>query len=81
VRELNFVVLFASSALTNIGRHSLCVSPGVRTKNAASAKSAAALISFIGLASMLGRVGLGALADHIGLIRLHQVTVLVLRVS
>lgn len=75
-------MLFASSALTNIATpFPLCFSRCTHEECGISQIAAAALISFICLASLLGRVGLGALADRIGLIRLCQVTVLVLGVS
>ncbi len=43
--------------------------------------SAAALVSFIGFASTAGRLGLGALADRLGIIRLYRFSILMLGLS
>jgi MFS family permease len=43
--------------------------------------SAAALVSFIGFASTAGRLGLGVLADRLGIIRLYRLSILTLGLS
>lgn len=82
IRERNFVVLYVSSALANVATTIPFVFlPVYAREHGISEVAAAALISFIGLTSMLGRVGLGALADRLGLIRLYQLAVLALGLS
>jgi MFS family permease len=82
MREPNFLVLYISSALANIGTAIPFVFLPVHARDlGVSEVAAASLISFIGLTSMLGRVGLGALADRVGLIRLYQAAVLALALS
>ena len=82
VRDPNFAVLYISSALANVATSIPFVFlPVYAREHGVSEVAAAALISCIGLTSMLGRAGLGTLADRIGLLRLYQVTVLVLGLS
>ena len=82
IREPNFIVLYVSSALANIATSIPFVFLPVYARDqGVSEVAAAALISFIGLTSMLGRVGLGTLADRVGLIRLYQAAVLALGLS
>jgi len=82
VRAPNFIVLYVSSALANVATSIPFVFlPVYAREHGISEVAAASLISFIGVTSMLGRVGLGTLADRVGLIRLYQITVLVLGLS
>src|SRR5260370_39514983 len=82
IRERNFIVLYVSSALANVATAIPFVFlPVYAREHGISEVAAAALISFIGLTSMLGRVGLGTLADRVGLIRLYQAAVLALGLS
>jgi MFS family permease len=82
IRERNFLVLYFSSALANVGTAIPFVFLPVYARDQGMSEvTAASLISFIGLTSMLGRVGLGTLADNVGLIRLYQGAILALSVS
>jgi MFS family permease len=82
VRDPNFAVLYVSSALANVATAIPFVFlPVYAREHGMSEVAAAALISCIGLTSMLGRVGLGTLADRVGLIRLYQLAVLALGLS
>ena len=82
VRDPNFAVLYLSSALANVATSIPFVFlPVYAREHGISEVAAAALISCIGLTSMLGRAGLGTLADRIGLLRLYQLTVLALGLS
>jgi predicted MFS family arabinose efflux permease len=82
VRDPNFAVLYISSALANVATSIPFVFlPVYAREHGISEVAAAALISCIGLTSMLGRAGLGTLADRVGLLRLYQLTVLVLGLS
>ena len=82
VRERNFIVLYISSALANVATTIPFVFlPVYAREHGISEVAAATLISCIGLTSMFGRVGLGTLADRVGLIRLYQAAVLALGLS
>ncbi|MGH7913801.1 MAG: MCT family MFS transporter [Candidatus Binataceae bacterium] len=82
IRDPNFIVLYVSSALANIATAIPFVFlPVYARDHGISEVAAAGLISFIGLTSMFGRVGLGTLADRVGLIRLYQAAVLALGLS
>ncbi len=82
IRERNFIVLYVSSALANVATTIPFVFlPVYAREHGVSEVAAAALISCIGLTSMLGRVGLGTLADRVGLIRLYRTAVLALGLS
>src|SRR5205814_7146574 len=78
----NFIVLYVSSALAIVATAIPFVFlPVYAREHGVSEVAAASLISCIGLTSMLGRVGLGTLADSVGLIRLYQLAVLALGLS
>ncbi len=82
IREPNFMVLYISAALSNIATAIPFVFLPVYARHQGiSEVAAAALISLIGLTSMLGRVGLGTVADRVGLIRLYRGAVFALGLS
>ena len=82
IHDRNFLALYISSAMANIGTAIPFVFlPAYARDQGMSEVAAASLVSFIGLTSMLGRLRMGTLADSVGLIRLYQAAVLALSLS
>jgi MFS family permease len=78
----NFLVLYGASILWSIATAVpfVFLVPYAQGQGIAPV-SAATLVGFIGFASTAGRLGLGALADRMGIIRLYQICVLALSLS
>lgn len=73
LRTPAFAVLWASSFLCSVPLFVPFVFlPAFARNLGISSVASAALVSFIGVASVCGRLGLGALADRLGVIRLYQ---------
>jgi len=82
LRSANFALLYCAGMLWTIAT----AIPFVFLIPYAEARgigqiSAAALVSFIGFASTAGRLGLGALADRMGILRLYRLCILALGLS
>lgn len=82
VRSPDFMVLYGSSILwsTATAVPFVFLTPYAQGQGIRNV-SAAALVGLIGFASTAGRLGLGALADRMGIIRLFKVCILALGLS
>lgn len=82
VRSSEFVLLYVSSVLatTALFVPFVFIAPSARD-HGASEVAAAALLSLIGGVSVVGRFGLGALGDRMGIVWLFKATVLVMGAS
>jgi MFS family permease len=77
-----FKLLYVSSVLSSMGLFTPFVFlPAYARDQGASEVAAATLVGLIGGASVVGRMGLGAVADRIGVIRLYQFCYLVVGLS
>jgi MFS family permease len=77
-----FKLLYASSVLSSMGLFTPFVFlPAFARDHGASEVAAATLVGLIGGASVVGRLGLGALADRVGVVRLYKLCYLVVGVS
>jgi MFS family permease len=82
LRSPAFRSLYASSVMVSMALFVPFVYlPAFAHEHGASEVAAAALVSVIGGASVAGRMGLGTLADRAGVLRLYQVSFLVLALS
>jgi MFS family permease len=82
VRTPAFRLLYISAVLNSMSLFIPFVYlPAYAHDHGASEVAAAALVGVIGGASVAGRLGLGALADRAGVVRLYQASFLVLGVS
>lgn len=77
-----FKLLYLSSLLSSMGLFTPFVFlPAFARDHGASEVAAATLVGLIGGASVVGRMGLGAIADRIGVMRLYQLCYLVVALS
>jgi MFS family permease len=77
-----FKLLYVSSVLSSMGLFTPFVFlPAFARDHGATEVAAATLVGLIGGASVVGRMGLGALADRIGVVRLYQLCYLVVGLS
>jgi MFS family permease len=77
-----FKLLYVSSILSSMGLFTPFVFlPSFARDHGASEVAAATLVGLIGGASVVGRMGLGAMADRIGVVRLYQFCYLVVGLS
>jgi MFS family permease len=82
LRTPEFGLLYLNSLLSSMALFVPFVYlPSFAHEHGASQVASAALVGIIGGASVIGRLGLGALADRAGVIRLYQATYLVLALS
>ncbi len=82
IRSPVFGFLYASSVTVSIALFVPFVYlPSFAHDHGASEFASAALVGIIGGASVAGRMGLGSLADHAGVVRLYQASFLVLALS
>ncbi len=82
MRTRTFALLYASSTLSSTATFVPFVFlPSFAHEQGVKQVAAAALVGFIGGASVLGRLGLGALADRFGVLRLYRNSVLALGLS
>ncbi len=82
IRNPAFVRLYLSVGLLSLALFVPFVYlPSFAQKHGSSEVAAAALVSFIGAASVVGRLGLGALGDRTGVVRLYQLSFLALGLS
>ncbi|MGH7932697.1 MAG: MFS transporter, partial [Candidatus Binataceae bacterium] len=79
LRTSDFIILYIGGGLWTIATTVPFVFlPSYARDNGISEVAAATLVGIIGFASTAGRLGLGALADRMGIIRLYQACILVL---
>ncbi len=77
-----FKLLYLSSVLSSMGLFTPFVFlPAFARDHGATEVAAAALVGLIGGASVVGRLGLGAMADRVGVVRLYQFCYLVVGLS
>ncbi len=77
-----FKLLYLSSVLSSMGLFTPFVFlPVFARDHGASEVAAATLVGLIGGASVVGRLGLGAMADRVGVVRLYQLCYLVVGCS
>ncbi len=77
-----FGILYGSSLLSSMGLFMPFVFlPAFARDHGASEVAAAALVGLIGGASVVGRMGLGAVADRVGVVRLYQACYLIVGLS
>jgi MFS family permease len=77
-----FRLLYLSSLLSSMGLFTPFVFlPAFARDHGASEVAAATLVGLIGGASVVGRMGLGAIADRVGVVRLYQFCYLVVGLS
>jgi len=82
IRTRAFALLYASSLLTCLALFvPMVFLPAFAHDQGAGKVAAAVLVGLIGGASMVGRLGLGTLADRVGSIRLYQCSFLTLGLS
>ncbi|GAA3741517.1 OFA family MFS transporter [Salinactinospora qingdaonensis] len=81
-RRRRFLLFYTSALLTNIGLYVpfVYLSPAARDLGV-EAVTAAALVSTIGLASVFGRIALGALADRVSTLVLYRACSIVIALS
>ncbi|HXN85490.1 MAG TPA: MCT family MFS transporter [Candidatus Binataceae bacterium] len=77
-----FKLLYVSSVLSSMGLFTPFVFlPAFARDHGSSEVAAATLVGLIGGASVVGRMGLGAIADRVGVVRLYQFCYLVVGLS
>jgi len=77
-----FKLLYVSSLLSSMGLFTPFVFlPAFARDHGASEVAAATLVGLIGGSSVVGRMGLGAMADRVGVVRLYQLCYLVVGLS
>jgi MFS family permease len=77
-----FKLLYVSSVLSSMGLFTPFVFlPAFARDHGSSEVAAATLVGLIGGASVVGRMGLGAVADRVGVVRLYQFCYLVVGLS
>lgn len=82
VRTPGFIMLYVASILSSIAIYMPFVFlPDFAHSHGASQVAAAALVGFIGAASIAGRLALGAVADRTGIVSLYKASMLLLGLS